>query len=148
MRKCPSPTGFFKVDNSFGELMTEAQKSIARRNLGIADEQSLIWENIKGKIGNNRELKKFVENVSEEKTRQSVSHLLDISPETIDLLKYITQWMTESEDVSQLLLDVSTNKEDMKNIKNSKVYITEEEYQNLLEQDLIEDDVEYNVYEE
>ena len=35
MRKCPSPTGFFKVDNLFGELLTEAHKSIARKNLGI-----------------------------------------------------------------------------------------------------------------
>ena len=35
MRKCPSPTGFFKIDNLFGELLTEAHKSIARKNLGI-----------------------------------------------------------------------------------------------------------------
>lgn len=35
MRKCPSPTGFFKVDNLFGELLTNAQKTIARKNLGI-----------------------------------------------------------------------------------------------------------------
>jgi len=35
MKKCPSPTGFFKVDNLFGELLTEAHKSIARKNLGI-----------------------------------------------------------------------------------------------------------------
>ena len=33
MRKCPSSTGFFKVDNLLGEIWIEAQKTIARKNL-------------------------------------------------------------------------------------------------------------------
>lgn len=47
MRKCPSPTGFFKVENLFGELWTEAQRTIARKNLGIdkLPTDSNIWVN-------------------------------------------------------------------------------------------------------
>ncbi len=38
----------FKRENLFSELVTEYQRAIARQNLGIADEYSLLWGNISG----------------------------------------------------------------------------------------------------
>ena len=40
----------FAIDNLFSELSTEAQKQIARKNLGVSDEHTLYWGNIKGHI--------------------------------------------------------------------------------------------------
>lgn len=60
MRKCPSPTGFFKVDNLFGELLTEAQKTQARKNLNISSNNVLQWGNITGDIYNQEDLFEIV----------------------------------------------------------------------------------------
>lgn len=49
-KSCPSTSGYFIVNNLFNELSSEAQKQIARENLGISDQYSLYWGNIKGYI--------------------------------------------------------------------------------------------------
>ena len=58
---CPSK-GFFKIDNLFGELITEAQRQIARKHLGVSDEYTLFWGNIKGYI---EDQKDFIEKLKE-----------------------------------------------------------------------------------
>ena len=54
--RCPSPTGYFKVDNLFSEIWTESQRTIVRRNLGIGDDISLKWGNIKGDLLKQKDL--------------------------------------------------------------------------------------------
>lgn len=49
------PTSLLK-DNFLGEFRTELDKKKVLANLGIATELSLVWENIKGDIGNNEAL--------------------------------------------------------------------------------------------
>ena len=52
----PSQPSPLLKDNFLGEFRTELDKKKVLANLGIATELSLVWENIKGDIGNNKEL--------------------------------------------------------------------------------------------
>lgn len=76
---CPSKSGFFKVDNLFGELFTEAQKQIARENLGVSDEYSLYWGNIKGYI---EDQKDFIDKL-EELIREYGGELLESTNQAV-----------------------------------------------------------------
>lgn len=49
---CKDDSGYFKIDNLLGELLTEYQKNRAKQNLGIGTEYDLIWENIQGNFKN------------------------------------------------------------------------------------------------
>ena len=149
MRKCPSPTGFFKIDNLFGELLTEAHKSIARKNLGIADENSLVWGNIKGQVGNQKDLREFINQVSQQETKKHISELMNISPETLTLVENLARWALEDQTgVAQMLLAINKNTQNIEEITKSTVYLTKEEYDALLKDNLIKNNVEYNIYEE
>jgi hypothetical protein len=64
MKTCSSPTGFFKVENLFGELWTEGQKTIARKNLGLTGKggtgiEEVNWGDITGDIQNQKDLIEF-----------------------------------------------------------------------------------------
>lgn len=50
----------FKRSNLFSELTSEYQRAIARQNLGIADEYTLVWGNISGNLANQVDLYKFI----------------------------------------------------------------------------------------
>lgn len=56
----PNPDDSFKRANLFSELVDEYQRAIARYNLGIGDEYSLVWGNIKGNLANQTDLYSFV----------------------------------------------------------------------------------------
>ena len=49
---CKDDSGYFKIDNLLGELLTEYQKNRAKQILGIGTEYDLIWENIQGNFKN------------------------------------------------------------------------------------------------
>ena len=149
MKKCPSPTGFFKIDNLFGELLTEYQKTIARDNLGISQDSNLYWGNIKGFIENQRDVKSFINKVSQEETKKQIAELLEISPEVIDLLKDLTEWIIQDESgVDNLIQAVSANKQNIETLQKSTVYCTQAQYDELIREGLISDTTEYNIYEE
>lgn len=57
---CTTEDGGFKKDNLFSELTDEYQRTIARINLGIADEYALKWGNITGNLLNQKDLYTFV----------------------------------------------------------------------------------------
>lgn len=57
---CPSENNGFQKDNLFSELTDEYQRTIARINLGIAEEYALKWGNITGNLLNQKDLYKFV----------------------------------------------------------------------------------------
>ena len=52
----------FKRSNLFSELTDEYQRAIARQNLGVADEFTLVWGNISGNLANQIDLYTFVVN--------------------------------------------------------------------------------------
>lgn len=55
-----NPDGSFVLKNLFSELVNEYQRSIARKNLGIADNQSLIWGAISGNLQSQTDLVNWV----------------------------------------------------------------------------------------
>ena len=57
---CANGNDGFQKENLFSELTDEYQRTIARINLGIADEYALKWGNIKGNLSNQKDLYTFV----------------------------------------------------------------------------------------
>ena len=57
---CTGGDDGFQKENLFSELTDEYQRTIARINLGIADEYALKWGNIKGNLSNQKDLYTFV----------------------------------------------------------------------------------------
>lgn len=57
---CTGSSDGFQKENLFSELTDEYQRTIARINLGIADEYALKWGNIKGNLSNQKDLYTFV----------------------------------------------------------------------------------------
>ena len=50
----------FKRSNLFSELTDEYQRAVARQNLGIADDYTLLWGNISGNLVNQTDLYRFI----------------------------------------------------------------------------------------
>ena len=57
---CTGGDDGFQKENLLSELTDEYQRTIARINLGIADEYALKWGNIKGNLSNQKDLYTFV----------------------------------------------------------------------------------------
>lgn len=148
MRKCPSPTGFFKVDNLLGEIWTEAQKTIARKNLGISDDNTLFWGNIKGQIENQKDVKSYINNSVKKETKNQISEQLNIQQDVLELIKSLDDWASQGGDIQALAMNISQNTLNIQKLQNSVVYLTENQYNELIKEGLIEDDVVYNIYEE
>ena len=99
-------------NNYLGEYRTELEKAKVRKNLGIADEQSLQWGNIEGFVEQQQDLVKYVEQkwlytnaISEDIT--NVKEALDYT------IYFISNFKSDSESIIQL-------QEDVKNI-NSEI---------------------------
>lgn len=52
--------GTFKIQNLFSELVDDYQRFVARQNLGIGEEASLLWGNIKGNLASQADLYLFI----------------------------------------------------------------------------------------
>lgn len=148
MRKCPSPTGFFKVDNLLGEIWTEAQKTIARKNLGISDDNTLFWGNIKGQIENQKDIKQYINTTVKKETKNQISEQLNIQQNVLELIKSLDDWASQGGDIQALAMNISQNTLNIQKLQNKVVYLTEKQYNDLIKEGLIEDDVVYNIYEE
>lgn len=57
-----SVEGFFLKENLFSELISDYQRAVARFNLGIGEEYSLVWGNITGDIKKQEDLYEFLTN--------------------------------------------------------------------------------------
>lgn len=109
--KCPSKTGYFKIDNLFSEIWTEAQRSLARQNLGISDTIALKWGNIKGTITQQKDLCDYVQNymqysnLSGDKIIYSPDKILDYNSDYVKCKNdlYIEEIKTIKEAVDLIL---------------------------------------------
>lgn len=92
-------------NNYLGEYRTELEKEKVRKNLGIADDISLRWENIKGFVDDSTELVKYIKS-----TQQYTSELSDdiktIQDGLTYALYYVTNFKGEHEAVEQLQQDI------------------------------------------
>lgn len=182
--RCPSKTGYFKVDNLFSELITEAQKNIARKNLGISDENFLYFKNIKGFPEDNPELMDSLRDLINE----ILAVLVNDTPELFEIVHQVSEFVKYNPEALQVILSLQENPEILEALKqfrddpetfqvikdvfeffdknpegvqslinqvnlnterlNKTMYISSTEWDRLLENNLVQSDVEYNIYEE
>lgn len=57
---CQDQNGYFTISNLFSELTDDYQRETAKKNLGIASLNNLIWGNISGNLVNQKDLYNFV----------------------------------------------------------------------------------------
>lgn len=88
-------------DNYLGEYRTQLEKAKARKNLGIADEQSLLWGNISGHIVEQKDLVEYIE----QKWKYSSDLVQNINTvkDAIDYaLLFISQYEANTEEIAAL----------------------------------------------
>ena len=88
-------------DNYLGEYRTQLEKAKVRKNLGIADEQSLLWGNISGTIEAQKDLVQYIE----QKWKYSSDLVQNINTvkEAIDYaLRFISQYEANTEEIAAL----------------------------------------------
>lgn len=59
------PQEFFSIKNLFSELTSDYQRAVIRQNLGIGEEQALLWGKIQGNLANQQDLYKFIKQVAQ-----------------------------------------------------------------------------------
>ena len=74
---CSTQQKYFEIAKNFKELTTEVQKAQARRNLGISDEYSLKWGNIKGFIEKQEDLTQYLNNYKSALGKKLDKHISD-----------------------------------------------------------------------
>ena len=74
---CSTQQKYFEIAKNFKELTTEVQKAQARRNLGISDECSLKWGNIKGFIEKQKDLTQYLNNYKSALGKKLDKHISD-----------------------------------------------------------------------
>ena len=93
---------YFKRENLFSELVNDYQRAMARYNLGIGEEYSLVWGNITGSIENQQDLYNYINN--------QLTDYFNSHTETINNL--LTQWANDINlQLSQKLNKYSPNLE-------------------------------------
>ena len=99
-KSCPSTSGYFIVNNLFNELSSEAQKQIARENLGISDQYSLYWGNIKGYIEDQidfiQKLKELIREYGGELSSELERIVADVNTRLDNLLNEVDSILYES----------------------------------------------------
>ena len=93
-------------DNYLGEYRTELERAKVRKNLGIADEQSLLWGNISGTIEAQKDLVQYIE--------QKWTYTSDVA-ENINTIKdaldyalfFISQYEANTEEIEEIKVDIS-----------------------------------------
>lgn len=89
-------------ENFLSEFRTEVEKAKARKNLGIADENSLLWGNIDGTIEDQTDLVQYIEQ-KWKYTYSGVSTEITTVKEALDYaLQFISQYDANTEAVEQL----------------------------------------------
>lgn len=131
---------YFRISNLFNELKSEYQKQTIRKNLNISEENTMFWGNMKGFPEDQKDLVELIQDKIEDNFQQ----ILNESPETLKTLQQITKFLKEDPDgATQLLNQVIKNSEQLSKVK----YLSQSEYDDLVANNLIEDDVEYNIFE-
>ena len=104
-------------NNYLGEYRTELERAKARKNLGIADSQSLLWGNIEGTIEAQKDLVQYVE--------QKWAYTSDISEDiktvkdAIDYaLYFISQYESDTEAIAEIRVDITNIRASITELQN------------------------------
>lgn len=105
-------------DNYLGEYRTELEKAKVRKNLGIADEQSLLWGNIEGTIEAQKDLVQYIEQ-KWTYTSNIVENINTVKDALDYALFFISQYEANTEEIEEIKVDIS-------NIRTSITVLKEE----------------------
>lgn len=79
----------------------------------------------------------------------TIAAQVNVNPEVLDKLEEISQWIENDETGSaDLVASVQKNANDIEELRGKSIFLTEEEYQYLVDNNLVQEDVEYNIYED
>lgn len=79
----------------------------------------------------------------------TIAAQVNVNPEVLDKLEEISQWIENDETGSaNLVASVQRNANDIEELRGKSIFLTEEEYQYLVDNNLVQEDVEYNIYED
>lgn len=79
----------------------------------------------------------------------TIAAQVNVNPEVLDKLKETSQWIENDETGSaDIIASVQKNTEDIEELRGKSIFLTEEEYQYLVDNNLVQEDVEYNIYED
>ena len=105
-------------NNYLGEYRTELERAKVRKNLGIADEQSLLWGNIEGTIEAQKDLVQYVEQ-KWTYTSDVVENINTVKDALDYALFFIGQYEANTEEIEELKVNIS-------NIRTSITVLKEE----------------------
>ena len=79
----------------------------------------------------------------------SIAQVIDKTPETFDTLKELADWIDDDKTgAANMSTAITENKVAIEEIKSGTIYLSESEWQHLVNNNLVQPDVEYNIYEE
>ena len=97
-------------NNYLGEYRTELERAKVRKNLGIADEQSLLWGNIDGTIEEQKDLVRYIE--QKWQYSSDVSEDINTVKDALDYaLYYISKYEDNTEEIEQLSQQIAEVKQ-------------------------------------
>ena len=105
-------------DKYLGEYRTELERAKVRKNLGIADEQSLLWGNIEGTIEAQKDLVQYIEQ-KWTYTSDVVENINTVKDALDYALFFIGQYEANTEEIEELKVNIN-------NIRTSITILKEE----------------------
>lgn len=105
-----------------GEYRTELEKAKVRRNLGIADETTLSWGNIKGQLENQEDLMELIASKWVYEFQEGVDSLEQIKTiqDAVNYsIKFIRQYEANTEDIERLTQALEQVNTDLEKLANS-----------------------------
>lgn len=92
-------------NNYLGEYRTELEKAKVRKNLGIADDQSLLWGSLEGHIEDQKDLVDYIEGKWE--YHHAISEDINTVAEALDyVIFFVNNFKSDNESIVQLKDDV------------------------------------------
>ncbi len=79
----------------------------------------------------------------------TISETVSSSPQVFETIQAVGEWMeTDTTGAAALTTQVNSNTQEIESLKNSTVYLSETEWNALVDSGMVRDDVEYNIYED
>lgn len=79
----------------------------------------------------------------------TISETVSSSPQVFETIQAVGEWMeTDTTGAAALTTQVNSNTQEIESLKNSTVYLSESEWNALVDSGMVRDDVEYNIYED